>query len=93
MTRASEFIKGIAKETPAFEVNCVGIATTKKGNPIYRSIRSTKAISVDGLPCDTSHLLVVMMYQCIFPTRIDTSMLISQRNERGTNVYKIVFTF
>ena len=30
MTRAREFIKGIAKETPAFEVNCVGIAATTK---------------------------------------------------------------
>ena len=60
MTRARGFIKGIAKETPAFEVKCVGIAaTTKKAIQfIYRSMGSTKAISVDGLPCDTSHLLV-----------------------------------
>ena len=31
------------KGTPAFELNSVGIATTKKG--------STKAIGVDGIPC------------------------------------------
>ena len=45
MTSAREFIKGIAKETPAFELNCVGIATTKKPN-----MGSTKAIGVDVLP-------------------------------------------
>ena len=45
MTSAREFIKGIAKETPAFEVNCVGIATTKKAN-----MGSTKAIGVDVFP-------------------------------------------
>ena len=45
MTRAREFIKGIAKETPAFEVNCVGIATTKKAN-----MGPTKAIGLTSFP-------------------------------------------
>ena len=53
MSRAREFIKGIAKETPAFEVNCVGIATTKKAIQFIVPWGSTKAIGVDGLPCDT----------------------------------------
>ena len=48
MTKAREFIKNIANETPSFELNCVGIATTKKA---IRSMGSTKAIGVDGLPC------------------------------------------
>ena len=48
MASAREFIKNIAKGTPPFELNCVGIATTKKA---IRSMGSTKAIGVDGLPC------------------------------------------
>ena len=48
MTNAREFIQNIARETPPFELNCVGIATTKRA---IRSMGSTKAIGVDGLPC------------------------------------------
>ena len=48
MASARDFIKNIAKDTPSFELNCVGIATTKKA---IRSMGSTKAIGVDGLPC------------------------------------------
>ena len=48
MGSARDFIKEIAKDTPSFELNCVGIATTKKA---IRSMGSTKAIGVDGLPC------------------------------------------
>ena len=48
MTSDREFIRTIAKETPSFELNCVGIATTKKA---IRAMGSTKAIGVDGLPC------------------------------------------
>ena len=48
MTRAREFIKSIAKETPPFELNCVGISDTKKA---IRAMGTTKAVGVDGLPC------------------------------------------
>ena len=48
MANAREFIKDISKDTPSFELNCVGIATTKKA---IRSMGSTKAVGVDGLPC------------------------------------------
>ena len=48
MASARDFIKNIAKETSSFELHCVGIATTKKA---IRSMGSTKAIGVDGLPC------------------------------------------
>ena len=48
MASARDFIKDIAKGTPSFELNCVGVATTKKA---IRSMGSTKAIGVDGLPC------------------------------------------
>ena len=43
MASAREFIRGLA-----FELNCVGIATTKKA---IRLMGTTKAIGVDGLPC------------------------------------------
>ena len=48
MAKARDFIKNIANNTPSFELNCVGIATTKKA---IRSMGLTKAIGVDGLPC------------------------------------------
>ena len=48
MKSARDFINNIAKDTPAFELNCVGISATKKA---IRSMGSTKAIGVDGLPC------------------------------------------
>ena len=48
MASARDFIKSISKGTPSFELNCVGIAATKKA---IRSMGSTKAIGVDGLPC------------------------------------------
>ena len=48
MASARDFIKKISMETPSFELHCVGIATTKKA---IRSMGSTKAIGVDGLPC------------------------------------------
>ena len=48
MGSARDFIKNIAKDTPSFGLNCVGIATTKRA---IRSMGSTKAIGVDGLPC------------------------------------------
>ena len=48
MSNARAFIKNIAKGTPSFELNSVGISTTKKA---IRAMGSTKAIGVDGLPC------------------------------------------
>ena len=48
MASAREFIKNIAKDTPSFELHCVGISTTKKA---IRAMGSTKAVGVDGLPC------------------------------------------
>ena len=45
MASAREFIKNIAKGTPPFELNCVGISATKKA---IRAMGSTKAIGVDG---------------------------------------------
>ena len=48
MTEAREFIKNLANGTPSFELNSVGMATTKKA---IRSMGTTKAIGVDGLPC------------------------------------------
>ena len=45
MASAREFIKKIAKETPSFELYCVGIATTKKA---IRSMGSMKAIAHPG---------------------------------------------
>ena len=48
MNEARDFIRNIAKGTPPFELNCVGIATTRKA---IRSMGTTKAIGVDGLPC------------------------------------------
>ena len=48
MTEAREFIKSLAKGTFCFELTSVGIATTKRA---IRSMGTTKAIGVDGLPC------------------------------------------
>ena len=48
MGKARDFIKNIANQTHPFELNCVGISATKKA---IRSMGSTKAIGVDGLPC------------------------------------------
>ena len=45
MASARDFIKNLAKGTPSFELNCVGVATTKKA---IRSMGSTKAIGVDA---------------------------------------------
>ena len=35
MASARDFIKSIAKGTPSFELNCVGIAATKKADPFH----------------------------------------------------------
>ena len=48
MKKARDFVKGLAKDKPPFQLHCVGEEATKEA---IRTMGTAKAVGVDGLPC------------------------------------------